>query len=422
MDVKRICSLLLALTLLLQGCSWRTEPVPQEAEPDSEALPLATPAPTPTPTPEPTVCPHPNWENGECLDCGLLCMHTEREKGLCVLCGDACRHPEHDAAAVCSLCGEQGRHNYVYGACTVCRAKPVFEDRDLPEALRVPCEEKGTVETVKYTTHNYVKEEQYGIVEEFEKEMSVYLPYGYDPAEKYDLLILLHGLGGSEDYWLCEEQEYGQWSGIMVSTVNMLDQMIASGQCEKLIIACPTFYADEKNMETYDPQWDGRLFWPELRHDILPTLVERYSTYAADSSEEAISAARDHFGYAGLSMGSIITFQSVLPHCIDLFGWYGCLSGFGYDVSLLMHEVKTFETEKGQEYPIRYMFQTAGTMDAAWEEHWDGYNRMIRNWDKLTEGENTSFTVVQYARHDFKTWIIGLYNCLQVFFQLPAEG
>ena len=47
--MKTIC-LLLALTLLLQGCSWRTEPVPQKAEPDSEALPRATPAPTPTPT------------------------------------------------------------------------------------------------------------------------------------------------------------------------------------------------------------------------------------------------------------------------------------------------------------------------------------------------------------------------------------
>ena len=174
-------------------------------------------------------------------------------------------------------------------------------------------------------------------------------------------------------------------------------------------------------METYDPQWDGRLFWPELRHDILPALVERYSTYAADSSEEAISAARDHFGYAGLSMGSIITYQSVLPHCIDLFGWYGCLSGFGYDVGTLINQVNAFETEKGQEYPIRYLFNTAGTMDAAWEEHWANYCSMVAVWDKVTQDENTTFVTVQYARHDFKCWIIGLYNCLQVFFHLPAE-
>ena len=209
----------------------------------------------------------------------------------------------------------------------------------------------------------------------------------------------------------------------MLSTVNLLDRMIASGRCEKLIIACPTFYADEKNMETYDPKWDGRLFWPELRHDLLPTLVERYSTYAADSGEEAIRAARDHFGYAGLSMGSVIAFQSVLTHCYDLFGWYGCLSGFGYDVTSLMREVQAQELALGEEFPVRYMFHTAGTMDAAWEEHRDGYNQMIWNWGaKLKEGENTAFVTVQYARHDYKTWIIGLYNCLQVFFHLPAEG
>jgi len=415
--VKRMLTLLLALTLLMQGCTWRTVPVETEAE--TVPLPVVTPLPTPEPTPEPTPCPHALWEAGECAECGLICMHAERDRGVCTLCGDACPHTDHDAAAVCTLCGEPGRHNYVYGRCTVCAARPVFEQRDLPENLRVPCAQQGTVETVTYTTHDYEREELYGEAEEFEKEMSVYLPYGYDPAEKYDLLILLHGLGGSEDYWLVEEQEYGQWSGIMLSTVNMLDQMIASGQCEKLIIACPTFYADEANVETYDPMWDGRLFWPELRYDILPALVERYSTYAADSSAEAICAARDHFGYAGLSMGSIITYQSVLPHCIDLFGWYGCLSGFGYDVPLLMNEVKAFETEQGQEYPIRYLFNTAGTMDAAWEEHWAGYCSMVGAWDKVKQDENTAFVTVQYARHDYKCWILGLYNCLQVFFHLP---
>lgn len=416
--MKRALSLLLALLLLLQGCTWRTEPIESAATAEAAE---PTPEPTPTPTPEPTACPHLHWEEGSCSDCGLLCMHTDWKDGCCVLCGTACRHPEHDSAAVCSICGQQSRHNYVYSVCTGCGAAPVFEDRDLPEELRVPCREQGTVEKLKYTTHDYVLEENYGTIKEWEKEMSVYLPYGYDPAEKYDVLILLHGLGGDENFWLCEEQEYGQWSGIMVSTVNMLDQMMASGQCEKLIIACPTFYYNEDNMETYDPQWDGRLFWPELRYDILPALVENYSTYAADSGEAAIRAARDHFGYAGLSMGSIIAFQSVLPHCIDLFGWYGCLSGFGYDVPLLMTEVKNFETEAGEEYPIRYIFQTAGSMDAAWEEHWAGYNSMIRAWDKVQAGKNTDFVVVQYAKHDFKCWIIGLYNCLQVFFQLPAE-
>ena len=29
----------------------------------------------------------------------------------------------------------------------------------------------------------------------------VYLPYGYDPSKKYDILYLLHGGGVTEDWW-----------------------------------------------------------------------------------------------------------------------------------------------------------------------------------------------------------------------------
>ena len=55
--------------------------------------------------------------------------------------------------------------------------------------------------------------------------------------------------------------------------------------------------------------------------------MQNYSTYAADGSAEAISAARDHFAYAGLSMGSIYAYNSVMPLCLDMFAWFGCFSG-----------------------------------------------------------------------------------------------
>lgn len=72
---------------------------------------------------------------------------------------------------------------------------------------------------------------------------------------------------------------------------------------------------------------DEEQFVRELREDILPFIVQNYSTYAADGSAEAISAARDHFAYAGLSMGSIYAYNSVMPLCLDLFAWFGCFSG-----------------------------------------------------------------------------------------------
>lgn len=56
--------------------------------------------------------------------------------------------------------------------------------------------ECGTIETISYTTFDY-----FGDGSEIEKHANVYLPYGYDEEKQYNVLYLMHGIGGDENEW-----------------------------------------------------------------------------------------------------------------------------------------------------------------------------------------------------------------------------
>ena len=57
-------------------------------------------------------------------------------------------------------------------------------------------ENPGTIEKISYTTYDY-----YGNGAEITKEANVYLPGGYDPSKKYNVLYLMHVIVGDENEW-----------------------------------------------------------------------------------------------------------------------------------------------------------------------------------------------------------------------------
>lgn len=436
--VRAALCLLCALTLA--ACSRRPEePVlPEDAVTAEE---LAAPLPTPSPSPCArhrwqggvcrlcgALCSHPGWKDGKCTECGEPCphgewtdgvcalcgepcLHGEWEEGTCTVCGAKCSHGDHDPdTGLCLACGLPLRHRYIGGVCS-CGAVPCFEADDLPEEFRKPCRHAGTVELVSYSTRGYHEQEENPTAEPWEKEMAVYLPYGYDESKQYDVVVLLHGLCQMHMYWLYERNEYREFSGELIRTADVLDNMIERGLCPPVIVVAPTFYKDEADISNYDPMYDGRLFWPELRYSILPYVVEHYATYAGGDME-AVPEQRAHFAYAGLSMGSIIGFQSVISHCLDCFAYLGCYSGFGWDVPTVGRDLAAWE-ERG--YPLYYLFNCCGSRDAAYNEHKIAYKEMTEA-GMLEEGVNTDFVVEMYAAHEYTTWILGLYNSLQVFF------
>ncbi len=393
------CLALLAALLMLAGCAAAATPEPTSA-PTPEPTTAPTPAPTPEPTPEPTPCPHPAWEDGSCTACGL-----------------ACSHPSHDAETrQCSTCGELVPHHYISFRCTLCGAEAVFETEQVPRGLFEPCAHAGTVEMLSYTTTDY-RPGPYGEAPgPIEKQMAVYLPYGYDPAEKYDLLILLHGIGGSERYWLVNPQDYRYPSEDMVYTANLLDNLIDAAACRPMIVAAPTFYRNSAYPDDYLRALDQPAFTCELREDILPALVEAYSTWADEATPEAIARARDHFAYAGLSQGSIYAYTSVIPECIDLFASFGCFSGSDGSMPRV---AETLNSPPESELPIRVFYNSVGNADSFYSLHWNHYYDLTARCDGLTEGENAVFTTLQNLPHTYAAWSLGLYNFLPLLFSMP---
>ena len=100
-----------------------------------------------------------------------------------------------------------------------------YED-SIPSRYTRDCANGGTVEKFTYQAHDYFNDGSL-----YEKAAYVYLPFGYDPRNTYDLLILCHGIGGSEAEWglPCKN-----------SRVKLImDNMIDGGEIRPFIVVTP---------------------------------------------------------------------------------------------------------------------------------------------------------------------------------------
>ena len=174
-------------------------------------------------------------------------------------------------------------------------------DTDLPEELLRPAEHKGTVLEEDYPTRDMVSDTP----DRINKDVMVYLPYGYDPQGQYDVLILLHCAWADHRFWLEQERNYGsEEAPIPVSVPNLLDRMIEEGFCRPLIVVSPCIYLYDRQPSNAGNGYDYEQFEKEIGIDFLPWIVEKYATYAADGSRETLRAEREHFGVLGASFGA----------------------------------------------------------------------------------------------------------------------
>ena len=292
-------------------------------------------------------------------------------------------------------------------------------------------EHKGTVEKITYTCHQYVKDEG---DEEFvlEKDMYVYLPYGYSEDQEYNVLILMHGGGEDERYWLSEER-------MGKPTCAVLDNMMEKGEMEPTIVVAPTSNrgrepgaeavprqfsdsnpaaqgenpAENEAPAAPQPEWKTP-FWMEVRYDILPLIETRYATFAhGDVSEENLKATRDHRGIAGFSMGSGTT-RSVMQHCLDIFSNIGNYSG-GSDSQDFFDAMAS---EEFKDLPIKFWYHGEGSEDFALEGHLKFCAAILEKMsDRVVDGENYAYVEFKGGTHAYNCWLPHMYNCLRVFFK-----
>ncbi len=262
-------------------------------------------------------------------------------------------------------------------------------------------ENPGTIEKITYTTYDY-----YGDGAEITKEANVYLPGSYDPSKKYNVLYLMHGIGGDENEWGMT----GSTSKVKI----IMDNLTYYGDIDPFIVVTPNGRSSADHASTAKDYNSFYVFGQELRNDLIPYIESHYSTYAEYSEDGYdLTLTREHRAMAGLSMGGMQTINIGIGECVDIIGYFGAFSAAPTSNTA----AKTAEILEGNEYPIYYFYNICGTEDGiAYQSASAAAKNLPDVCDQFVDGENFMW-MERSGGHDFNIWYLGFYNFAQLAFR-----
>lgn len=158
-------------------------------------------------------------------------------------------------------------------------------------------EEPGEIVKVEYTTTAYG--------EPLTNWVNVYVPYGYDASQKYNIIYFLHGTNENQTSFIGDER-----------AKNALDNIIETGVADPFLMVFPTYYYDYETRAIDIPA-----FKSELRNDIMPTVESQFSTYAETADDAGFAASREHRAISGYSRGSYATWH-MMNGLLDTAKWW----------------------------------------------------------------------------------------------------
>lgn len=283
-------------------------------------------------------------------------------------------------------------------------------DYTLPESVFGMATEQGWVSTLDYETRDYVSGSEESIV----KSMDVYKPYDYDENKQYNVLFLMHISGWDETFWFRKSFDYpspeGGYNGIYL--FDMFDKMIEQGRCEPMIVVSLDGFLYDEYRWYHQSAHSYQQFQHEFANDILPAVAENFSTYAQDSSREALSAAREHFGFLGASYGAYLTNNCILRHCYDLTANFA-LTGGGYvDYGILL---ANWKTQGCDALPMKCLYISVGAYDNNTDPY-NSYLAMKQDTERFND-ENLYFSLFSNTGHEQREWVNAVYNSAQLFFR-----
>ena len=172
----------------------------------------------------------------------------------------------------------------------------------LPESMRAPCAAAGRLTEISYITETYDD-----LHRPLTKRALVYLPFGYDqsPERRYPVLYLMHGGGGDEN------EVFGGIEGT-TALKNVLDNALALGHAEPLIVVAPTYTVE--GMEAARRSIDVAVqlthrFPTELARDLIPAVDAAFRTLPV----------RDQRAFSGFSMGGETTWSVMADALRDVW-------------------------------------------------------------------------------------------------------
>ncbi len=325
----------------------------------------------------------------------------------------------------------------------------------------VPVEQQGTITEITYSVNNYINQARKLVTnqsisqaeagretvngEPIEKKFNVYLPAGYDSNDqntKYNVLYLLHGVGGDRNEWLDSNGKTDENFNIC----NILDNLIAKGNLAPTIVVFPDGRSaidwTDRSFNSEGTNMLGFYYLDyELRYDLIPFIESRYNTYAdiTDTTSEGIAYNRLHRSIAGLSMGGMQTLNMTFGgyRCdssahtggdsrwangleptvktsgmLDLFAYAGAFSNaptsssgdiLGAGIASSNYKLNLLYITCGEADEISYQSPYIGATDRLAEVA----------GDKLCDFYRVS---IKGGKHDFKVWNNGIFNFLRLAF------
>ncbi len=271
--------------------------------------------------------------------------------------------------------------------------KNLAADR-IPSEYVLPVSGGGKVERIEYPSRDYS-----GNGAEVIKPALVYLPPDYSEDGEYNLLVLCHGIGGTEAEW--------GFSAPSCPGRNAVDHLILEGKVKPLIIVMPNGRSTPKFRDvSFGNMNSFYAFGQELRNDLLPYMDAHYATRSSKHPENA----REYRSMAGLSMGGMQTINIGLCECLDLFSAFGAFSAAptSYPAAKVAESLKAFP-----DLNIRYFYNICGTGDSiAYASASAAAKKLPDYTDRLNE-ENFLWQE-RPGDHNFDIWYLGLYNFVQI--------
>jgi enterochelin esterase-like enzyme len=242
----------------------------------------------------------------------------------------------------------------------------------------------------KITTITY-----YSVTVGVNRQTLVYTPPDYSEGNRYNVLYLLHGIGGDEREWY----NYGHPQII-------LDNLYADQKLEPMIVVLPNGRAmvnDDAGGELFAPEkvQAFETFEFDLLNDLIPFIDSNYP----------VSTDRKNRAIAGLSMGGGQALNFGLAH-LDTFAWVGAFSAA--------------PNTKAPAQLVPNPEATAGSLSQLWISCGtnDGLLYLSQQIHDYLEQHQVPhiYSLVSGAGHDWTVWKYGLYHFSQLIFNDPATA
>lgn len=285
---------------------------------------------------------------------------------------------------------------------------------EIPQEYFTEANEPGTLVRLDYQTWESFSYESHN--QKLNKTAWVYLPYGYDETQSYNILYYMHGGWSNETTTLGTTEHPSVFK-------HVIDHAIQDDKMVPMIIVCPTYNNTNLNGQDSDSfSLAMRLtenYHNELVNDLIPAVEGRFSTYAEGTSADELIASRDHRAFGGFSMGSVTTWRT-FEYCLDYFHYYLPMS-----CGTSLNDEAILAAARNRDPDSYFIWVMTGTDDFAY-----GYDETrvsaMRNTPWLTENGgghdgNFAYRVKQGYAHDGTAAMEYTYNALCWFWNLEGN-